>query len=798
MATNQHNDVLIMLVNQQVQCGKEGKILGRENHETGTMNETTAIGQPLPQVNAREKVLGRAVYTGDLKLPRMLHAKVLRSPFPHARIISIDTTQARALPGVKAVATGADVPSRAWGISHKHQHVLARGIVRFVGEEVAAVAAESAEIAEEALDLIQVEYEELPPLLDPEVSLDPSAPDVHAGGNLAQEYNVLRGDVEAGFADADVVHEETYSTHSQYAGYMEPMATVAMVDGTGRLNVWTSTQSVFLARQRLAEALDRPISTIRVIQPAVGGGFGAKIIEERSSVIAAFLATLVERPVRLGLTRIEDILSGCFSVPEKIRLKIGMKRDGTIVAKEVDLLADCGAYAGLAPDVMLVSAMRSDNMQRIENVRTRARMVYTHTMPRGAFRGFGGTQMLFALNSHMATMADMLGMDVFELHRRNLIQSGDTTVHDWKIGSCALPECLDHIRGAIDWAEKKKRNKGKGMLRRGIGMGVAMHVSGNRTIGNWDGATILLKMNEDGRAVIHTGESDMGQGAFTMLTQICAQELGIPTEHITVHAPDTDVSPYGIGTLASRVTINAGTAMVKAARQAKTQILEAAAEKYGLDVADLEFRDGAVRSVKRNDLAAPLAEICRYHIFRHGGEGIYVKATHDPQTVRLNDEIRGNIAAAYSFAAQAVEVEVDTETGLVRLVETHLADDCGVAINPLAVHGQSNGAAVQALGWTLYEELHFEGGNVTNGNLADYTMATADAVPELHSYIVQSYEPNGPLGAKGASETAILPGAPAIANAVYDAIGLRITDLPITPEKILAGLAAMEAQNAQV
>lgn len=755
--------------------------------------EPAAVGRPLPQVNAREKVQGRAVYAGDLKMARMLHGRILRSPFAHARIVAIDTAAARALPGVRAVVTGADVPARPWGVSHKHQHVLARGIARFIGEEVAAVVADTPEIADAALDLIAVEYEEMTPLLDPARALDAGAPAVHPGGNLAHEYNVVRGDVEAGFAAADIVHEETYTTHSQYPGYMEPMATVAMTDAQGRLHVWTSTQTVFLARQRLAEALDRPLSSVRVVQATVGGAFGAKIVEERSSVIAGFLATRVDRPVRVGLNRLEDILSGCWSVPERIRLKIGMTRDGTITAKEVDILADCGAYAGLAPDVMGVSAMRSDNLQRLANVRTRARMVYTHTMPRGAFRGFGGTQMLFALNSHMQTMADMLGMDVFDLHRRNMTRAGDVTVHGWQIGSCALPACLDHIHGAIGWAAKKARPRDRGVLRRGVGMGIAMHVSGNRIIGNWDGSTILLKINEDGRAVIHTGESDMGQGAFTMLAQVCAQELGIPVDHVTVQPPDTDVSPFAIGTLASRVTINAGAAMVRAARTARAQILAAAAEKYGLEPEDVDLVDGIIRSPKRNDMAATLPEICRYHVYRHGGEGIYVKETHDPDTVRMDAAMHGNVAPGYSFAAQAVEVEVDCETGQVRVVDCHLADDCGVAINPLAVHGQSNGAMVQSLGWALYEELHVENGGLTNGNLADYTMPTADAVPALHSHIVESFEPNGPLGAKGASETAILPGAPAIANAVFDAVGLRITDLPITPEKILAGLAAQAA-----
>jgi len=743
----------------------------------------------IPQLNAREKVLGRAVYAGDIHLPRMLHARILRSPHAHARILAVDLTAARALPGVRIVVSGKDVPARAWGLSHKQQHVLARDIVRFVGEEVAAVAADTPEIADAALDLIQISYEPLPALLDPAAALVADAPLVHTGGNLADEINIQRGDIEAGFAEAELIHEEIYNVHSQYPGYMEPMATVAASDANGRLTVWTSTQSVFLARQRLAEALDRPVSSIRVVQATVGGGFGGKIVEERSSLIAAFLATRTDRPVRLGLNRIEDMLSGCLSVPETIRLRLGMRRDGTITAKEVEILADCGAFAGLAPDILIVSAMRSDNMQRIANIRTRARLVYTNTLPRGAFRGFGGTQMLFALNSHLATMAEKLGLDVFDVHRRNAIGPGETTVHGWKIGSCALDACLSHVRAAIGWDTKRAQPKGKGVLRRGLGMAAAMHVSGNRTIGNWDGATILLKINEDGRAVILTGESDMGQGAFTMLAQICAKELGISPDHITVQTPDTDISPFSIGTLASRVTINTGAAMAKAARQARGQILAAAAEKYDHSEEDLEIVDGMIRARGTGNLAVPLAEICRYHIFRHGGEGILVSASHDPETVRMDAEYRGNIAPGYSFAAQAVEVEVDTETGQVRLLESRLADDCGVAINPLAVHGQSNGAAVQSLGWALYEEPRFESGQLSNGNLADYTMATADAVPTLDSAIVASFEPNGPLGAKGASETAILPGAPAIANAIYDAVGLRITDLPITPEKILAGLA---------
>ena len=752
-----------------------------------------SVGQAIPQVTAREKVLGRAQYVADIKLPGMLHAKILRSPYAHARILRIDSSAALALPGVKAVVTGADTPARLWGVAHKQQRILAAGKVRFVGEEVAAVVAVDEDTARDALDLIHVEYEELAPQVDPETALAQGSPEVHAGtGNLADEINIARGDIDAGFAQADIVHEATYQLHSQYPGYMEPMGTVAEVDGNGRLTVWTSTQSVFLARSRMAEALDRPVSTIRVIQATVGGGFGGKIVEERTSLIAAFLATRVERPVRLVNNRLEDFQSGCFSVPCKITLKMGMTRDGRITAKDVKILADCGAYAGLAPEVMLVTAMRSDNMQRIENVRSLAQLVYTHKIPRGAFRGFGGTQMSFALNSHMDVMATMLGLDPIALHRINAIRTNDTSVHGWKIGSCGLPECLDQVSAAIEWNTKRQRRKGTGVKRRGVGMAAVMHVSGNRTLGNWDGSSVVLKVNEDGRAFILTAECDMGQGSNTMFSQLCADELGIPLSHVTVHTPDSDSSPYCLGSLASRVTINGGNAILRASRQAKAQILEAAAQKLNVPAAELEIADGKVRSKNAPAVSATLPEVCRFHIFRHGGEGILVHATYDPPTLVMDKTHYGNIAPAYSFAAQAVEVEVDTQTGQVKVVDSFISDDCGKAINPLSVHGQTNGASVQAIGWTLYEHLQFEDGRLMNGNFADYNMPTADAVPTLRCDIVESNDPNGPLGAKGASETAILPGAPAIANAVFDAVGVRITDLPITPEKILAGLAAQK------
>ncbi len=760
------------------------------------MNHST-IGVDTPQVSAREKVLGRAVYAGDIELPGMLHAKVLRSPHPHARIVHIDTSAARKLAGVRLVLSGADTPARLSGIHRKEHRILAVGEVRHVGEEVAAVAATDENIARDALDLIRVEYEPLPAVFSPDAALASGAIEVHAGTrNIAHEMNIVRGDVDAGFAAAAVVHEATYEVHSQYPGYLEPMASVAWLGGNGRLTVWLSTQSVFMARMRLADALDMPVSALRVIQATTGGGFGGKIVEECNSLIASFLASRCQWPVRLVNNRLEDFQGARASVPERIWLKMGADSNGLIVAKDVKIVAECGAYQGLAADVMHVSAMRSDNMQRLTNVRSHAVLAYTHNPPRGAFRGFGGQQMAFALNSHLSVLADKLGIDPIELHLRNGVRSGDTTVHGWKVGSSGLAECLQQVREAIDWDAKRSRPKdtnGSAIKRRGIGVAAAMHVSGNRTIGNWDGSTVVVKLSEDGRATVLTAECDMGQGAYTVLAQLCAHELGIPLSHVTVAPPDTDAAPYAIGSLASRVTVVAGNAMLRAAGEVKSRLMKLAGEKLEASIDDLEAADGTIRVRGVPDMKLTYAELARLHIFRHGGEMLEARASWDAPTVMADERYYGNIAPAYSFAAQAVEVEVDTETGQVEVVDTFISDDCGKALNPLAIHGQTSGAAVQAIGWALYEQLLYQDGALMNGNFADYTMPTADAVPTIRKGLVESNDPNGPLGAKGASETAIVPGAGAIANAVFDAIGVRFTQLPITPERVLAALREQRA-----
>lgn len=773
-----------------------------ENSAKGSeLSKYSTLGKEIPQVNHRAKVMGRAQYAGDLKLPGMLHGAILRSPYAHARIVRIDASAARALPGVKAVLTGEDAPATPWGGGPiKERYVLAKGVVRFAGEEVAAVAALTEDIARDALDLIQVEYEELPALLTPEQALSEDAPTVHPErkNNIAHEIEFHRGDVEAGFASADLVFEATYRTSRQYPGYLEPMVSVASLESDDRLHVWTSTQTVFLARSRIAKALELPISSVRVIQQTTGGGFGGKIVEDDNQLVAGLLALHTRRPVRLLNNRLEDFLSCCTSVPEQITLKLGMTREGLVVAKDVHIVADCGAYSGLAGEVMHVSAMRSDNMQRNMNVRCHADLVYTNTPPHGAFRGFGGSQMLFALNSHIDAMARELGLDPAVIHERNAMEQGETTVHGWKIRSTGFKQCLVHATEAIDWANKRVAPRGTGVRRRGVGLAAAMHVCGNRTMGDWDGSTVMLALNDDGGITARSGECDMGQGAMTMITQIIANEFKVPLSAVRLLPPDTDSAPFALGTFASRVTMSAGNAAIRASHAARDKLFALAATLLQAAPDDLEMADGGGVQLRGSDKTLSLAELARAHVWRHGGEILQVSGTWDPDTEEPDEQLYGNCAPTHSFAAQAIEVEVDTETGQVTVLDSFLSDDLGRALNLTAVHGQANGGNVQAIGWALYEDLRVEDGRIVNGNFADYTMPTAESVPMLRGDFVESMDPVGPYGAKASSETAILMAAPAIANAVYDAVGVRIRDLPITPEKVLAGLQAKKEQQGAV
>lgn len=756
--------------------------------------EFSVLGKPTPMVDGPVKVRGAAEYAPDIVLPRMLIGKVLRSPHAHARIRAIDVSLARRHPGVKAVLTIDDIPQAKWGHENNDQTTLAKDKVRFVGEEVAAVAAVDEETALEALDLIRVDYEPLPYVLDPLEALGPGAPQLHDGwpGNLAAETHIARGDVEAGFREAAAVYEETFRTTVQYQAFMEPIGSVAAVDPTGKVTVWASTQSVYFTRSRIAKALGASESRVRVIQPFVGGGFGGKLNDDPNAQLCALLAVAAGRPVKLVNTRTEEFLASRPRTACVIRIKLGVRKDGTICAKETDIVTDNGAYTGRSAKIMNITAMRMDNAYRMQNLRTRARLAYTNKLPTGAFRGMGNPQMIFPFESALDHLAGRIGMDPVEIRLVNAVRTGDVSVHGWRIGSCGLAECIRFVAEGSGIRDKRARAVNGGKTRRGVGIANAIHVSGNRHYTNWDGASATVKMNQDGRVNLIIGEGDIGQGASTVLTLICAEEMGLRLRDIEVSKPDTDLTPMCMGAFASRLTIVAGNAVKKAAAEAKKKLLEAAGEMMEADPADLEIRDARVFVRGAPDRGLSVAEVCKDGLFRQGGEPIAVSASVDNPTEMADPVTRyGNPSPGYTFCSQAAEVEVDTETGQVKVLGFWVADDVGRTLNPLTAEGQIQGAVMQGMGYAMYENWVVDAGQVVNGNFADYTLPKAECLPQrVESALIESIEPNGPFGAKGASETAIDPVAAAIGNAIYDAVGVRLTSLPFTPEKVLAALRA--------
>ncbi|MFQ5911883.1 MAG: xanthine dehydrogenase family protein molybdopterin-binding subunit [Nitrospinota bacterium] len=750
------------------------------------MAEYSVIGKPTPMVDAPLKVSGALEYVADMKLPRMLYAKVLRSPHPHAKIAHIDTARARKLPGVRAVLTGIEVPPIQWGSVVDDQTTLAIDRALYVGHEVAAVAAVDEATTLDALELIHVEYLPLPAVFLPEEALGPDAPKVHESGNLAGRLDFTRGDPEAGLREADVVLEETYRTSAVSQAYMEPMGTLAQWDREGRLIVWMPCQAIFYARKKIAKALGLSLTKVRVIQSAVGGAFGGKYVDEPLAMIAALLAQKAGAPVKLLNTRLDEFEAGRPRVPMTIALKMGIKRDGVITAKECKIVADTGAYVGKCLGILGAGAMRMDNHYRQKNVRTEGSLVYTHTLPKGAFRGYGNPQMGFAMEQHLDALAQAIEMDPAELRLKNCTQVGDTTVHGWKIESCEMERCIRAVVERSGW-KAKRSSKGTGSKRRGIGIACAIHTSGARVYADWDGASMQVKVNEDGGVQLLCSEGDVGQGAKTVLAQIVAEELGLSPQEVALSSADTDTSPYGFGAYASRLTLIGGNAARLAAQDARRQILEAAAERLEARPEDLVLKDGSIHVQTSPDRKVSMAEAAAFNLYRKNGRPVVGQGVYDaPNDFVLDKNLYGNFAPAYEFTAQVTEVEVDTGTGRVEVLDIWVADDAGFVINPLTAEGQVHGAVIQGLGYALTEGLLLAQGQEINGNLADCPLPKAEGSARVHSILVESHDPLGPYGAKGCSEAPINPTAAAIANAIHHATGIRIQELPLTAEKILS------------
>jgi CO/xanthine dehydrogenase Mo-binding subunit/CO/xanthine dehydrogenase FAD-binding subunit len=742
----------------------------------------SVVGRDVPRTDAVPKVTGTAEYVADLSLPGMLHAAVLRSPHPHARIVSLDVSAARAMPGVKAVATGEDTARCKWGAFRPDLYPLAIGKVRYVGDEVAAVAAIDPEIARAAVDRIGVEYEVLPAVLTLDQALAPGAPLVHedAAGNVAHHFNFERGDVDAGFRAADLCVEGTWETVRQWHAALETIGCIASWQ-SGRVTLWCNTQTPFLARGRYAIALGLPEAQVRVVQTEVGGGFGGKSGDDNASVICALLAKKAGRPVKLIHTREEEFLASHPRMPMRYWVRLGFRRDGRVTAKEIRMWADNGAYTGKSQAILGAASVRHDALYKYPCVRGDSTLVYTNLVPTGAFRGFGNPSADWAVEQAWDLAAEKLDIDVVELLRMNAVGPGDVSPHDHRITSCELIQCIDRTAELIGWKGKRKARAKD----RGLGMGCSVHVNGRRSFGDWDGSTAIVRVNEDGRASVITGEGEIGQGTLTVLRQIAAEALGMRYEDIDITRPDTDVHAHSLGALASRLTYVAGNAVKRAAAEAHRQLMAAASEQLGHPADELTIIDERIGPRRGSETEfRTIASIVRSNIYRRGGEAILGVGNWDNPSDFPDHSRYGNESGAYNFTAQAVEVEVDRDTGQVKVLEVASTVDCGTVIHPGAAEGQVQGAVTQGMGYAVTEYFDWHNGTPTDPNFIDYMLPTAGMAPRMHVAFADSYEPSGPFGAKGLGEIGLDAIPAAIANAIADAVGVRVTELPITAEKI--------------
>jgi len=753
--------------------------------------EYSFVGKNVPKIDALEKVLGKAIYINDIPFPGMLYGRILRSSYPHARVIGIDVSRAQKAPGVKAVITAEDLPDGRYGPFIKDEPVLARTKVRYIGEPLAAVAATDPDTAEEALGLIDVEYEELPAVFDPLEAMRPDAPLIHEDlksyfcvfpaiqeGNVCSKTTFVEGDVEKGLREADVVVEETFRTHMHHQAYIEPAGAIARRDPSGRFTVWSSSQGIFITQARISESLCIPMSKIRVIAPRVGGGFGGKI-ETHVQPICVALAERTDKPVKIILTREEEFSATRPRHPAVVTCKLGVKKDGTIVTKEMVNVLDSGAYSCDGPGVAGFGSLMARGPYRIPNLRIEGYCVYTNKVKTGAFRGFGNPQTGFASESVMDMAAREIGMDPLEFRLKNALNPGDKSLGGQVLRSVGIKECLAKAAEAVDWKEGKKGKY------RGRGIASINHISGLLTV------SAFVRINEDGTVALQVGTIDIGQGSDTVLCQICAEELGVPIEEISILTGDTDATPYTWATSASRLTYTGGNAVRRAAQDAKDQLLDLAAGQLGLERETLEIRNKKVFVSEDPDKGLTFQQLGAISCWAKGGPIIGKESFMVEEPAFDRSGFQGfpfGTMTAYIFAAQAAEVEVDVETGQVRIVRGASAHDVGHAVNPQNVEGQIEGGYVQGLGYALTEETIVDGGKVINPSFADYKILPAVDVPDLKSIIVEAYDETGPFGAKGVGEPGLVGVAPAVANAIFDAIGVRITELPITPEKVLNGI----------
>ena len=758
------------------------------------MSELRVIGTRQRKLDGKDKVLGRTVYASDLRLPGMLLGKILRSPHAHARIRAIEVSAAERLAGVHAVVHARNVSQRQFGYGGDNVP-LKDTVVRCPGDEVAAVAAESEDAAVEALGLIEVDYEVLPAVFDPYAALKPGAPLIHAEradieGNVSMRWDFSHGDVEAAAARAAVIVEGTYSSPLSAPASIETHCCVASFDAEGRLDVWTGVHMAFMYRKAIADCLGLDWRDIRVHQPPIGGSFGGKIDIDPIDFITVLLARAARRPVKIHFNREEEFVGSRVRQPMHFRMRSGADREGNLLFRDADIVSDNGAYNAWGSHALLVVMQTISSLYRLPNCRVRSRVVYTNKAYGGSVRGFGNPEATFAVEQQTEQLAEALGMDPIELRLRNANRAGDVTSQGMRITSCGLSECLETVRRQSGWAERRGRMRDR---QRGLGAAAFIHVGGGARIYPSDGCGSILKIDEAGRVTLITGASELGQGSETVLAMVTAETLGVPLAAVRVLNDDTDLKPWDVGAHASRTTFVAGNSARLAAVELREKLLETAAEVLEADPVDLLIDDGLISVRGSPGRSVTYDRVARRRMLRQGGSMLMATSFYDPPTEPQDPRHVGNISAAYGFGAQVAEVEVDVETGLVRVLKLWCAHDVGRALNPAGVEGQVLGGAVMGLGLALTEELGIGEGHLLQPSPREYGMLTARAVPPIHVSLVETIDPEGPFGAKGVGEAGLIPVAAAVANAVADAVGIRPRSYPLAPWKVREWLREAKA-----
>jgi CO/xanthine dehydrogenase Mo-binding subunit len=761
------------------------------------------VGQSVLRVDGVRKVTGFSRYTDDLKLSGMLYARIKKSPYPHAKILKIDTSKAEKLPGVKVVITGKDVPIRV-GLYLEDKTFLAIDKVRFIGEPVAAVAAESEEIAEEAVSLIEADYKKLSAVFSPLEGIKPDAPLIHedlgsykhasiilpqSGTNISNHYKIRKGDAEKGFKEADFIFEnEFYVPHIQHSA-IENHCAIAQVDPEGKITVWAGCQSPYAVRRTLATAFSIPLNKIRVVSPAIGGGFGGKAGTTLEGIVIPLAQKANYRPVKLSFSR-EDVFTNTFiRQGMHARIKTGVTKSGRIVAEENKFYWDGGAYTEYGVNIARAGGYASTGPYDIPNVIADSICVYTNHPAGGPYRGFGMSEIHFAIEQNLDVVAHKIKMDPLEFRRKNALKDGGRTVTGQVLENVGFVECLDKTAKDIEWDKRVKKVSATKYRGKGIaGMYKAPSMPNNV------GSSAIVKINEDGTVNLLVTAMDLGQGSDTALTQIAAEVLTIPISQISIITGDTDCTPYEWQTVASRTIYCCGNSIKRAAEDAKNQMLKLASLKFDIPENDFELKDGQIISKIYPDKKVKIADLAM-GLTMPDGSGIHGpiigRGAFIPPDVKDTDKETGQgdkPVAFWTFGVQAAEVEVDIETGEVKVLKVAAAYDAGKAINPELVCAQIEGGIVQGLGSALLEEMKIEEGKVLNPSFADYKIPAIGDAPEMKISIVEVPEPTGPWGARGIAEPCMVPTAPAIANAVFDAIGCRINSLPITAEKVLKAI----------